>query len=169
MLWKQILYNIQLRSHETAAGPVYEAKWLLFKLIFCQLKMLACPWQLLSSIPHVSALKWGTLWHSTSRGIRTTKSLSWKFPKSLLLLSKVESLKLQVVAVLMPLEIKRHTVPHLKALTRRIEHRGGQGRGSTFEKPYTVLKSTTLLHKWPKRRFHVRVAVCIGLRSMICS
>ena len=32
----------------------------------------------------------------------------------------------------MPLEIKRHTVPHLKALIRSIERRGGHGCGSTF-------------------------------------
>ena len=50
----------------------------------------------------------------------------------------MESLNLQVVAVLMPLEIKRHTVPHLKALTGSIEHRSGHGRGST-------LSSATLL------------------------
>ena len=38
------------------------------------------------------------------------------------LLSKMESQNLQVVAVLMPLQIKHHTIPHLKALTRGIEH-----------------------------------------------
>ena len=104
----------ELRSHETTAKPVYEVNWVLFKLIFCHLKILAHPWLLLCFIPHVRALKWGTVWHSTSRGIRTTRILSWKFPKSQLFLSKVGSLNLQVVAVLMPLEIKRHTVPHLK-------------------------------------------------------
>ena len=30
----------------------------------------------------------------------------------------------QVVAVLMPFEIKHHTVPHLKAVTHSIEHNG---------------------------------------------
>ena len=44
-----------------------------------------------------------------------------KFPKSLLLLSKVESPNLQVVAVLMPLEIKCHAVPHLKGLNSGLE------------------------------------------------
>ena len=44
----------------------------------------------------------------------------------------MESLNLQAVAVLMPIEIKRHTVPHLKALTCSIERRGVHGRGSTF-------------------------------------
>ena len=71
----------------------------------------------------------------------------------------MESLNLQVVAVLMPLEIKRHTVPHLKALTHSIECRGGHGCGSTFKQRYTVMKITILLHKWPKRRFHVMAAV----------
>ena len=71
----------------------------------------------------------------------------------------MESLNLQVVAVLMPLEIKRHTVPHLKALTHSIERRGGHGRASIFRGQKLSLKSTILLHKWPKRRFHVTVAV----------
>ena len=70
----------------------------------------------------------------------------------------MESLNLQVVAVLMPLEIKHHTVPHLKALTRSIECRSGHGHGSTFKQRYTVMKSTILLHKLPKQRFHVTVA-----------
>ena len=42
----------------------------------------------------------------------------------------MKSLNLQVVAVLMPLEIKRHTISHLKALTRSIDHAGWQGRKS---------------------------------------
>ena len=42
----------------------------------------------------------------------------------------MESQNLQVVAVLMPLQIKRRTIPHLKALTRGIEHGGGHGRAS---------------------------------------
>ena len=63
------------------------------------------------------------------------------------------------MAVLIPLEIKRHTVPHLKALTRSIDRRGGHGHGSTFKQRYTVMKSAILLHKWPKQRFHVTVAV----------
>ena len=36
-------------------------------------------------------------------------------------LSKVESPNLQVVAVLMPLDIKHHTVPHLKGLNSGLE------------------------------------------------
>ena len=150
---------LQIRSNETAVWPVYEVKWVLFKMIFCHLKMLACPWPLQSSIPHVRAFRWGTLWHFTSGSIKTTKSLSLKIPKSLLLSNKVESLNLKVVAVLMPLEIKRHTVPHLKALTRSIDHWGRHGHSSTFKLHYTVLKSTILLHKSAKRRFHVTVAV----------
>ena len=132
-----------------------------FQTDFCHLKMLAYPWPLLYSIPHVTVFKWGTVWHSASRGIRTTKSISWKLPKSLLLLSKVESLNLQVVAFLMPLEIKRHTVPHLKTLPRIIERKGGHGRGSTLKQRHTVMKSTILLQKWPEWRFHVTVAVSI--------
>ena len=112
---------LQIWSNETAVWPVYDVKWVLFKLIFCPLKMLACPWPLQCSIPHVRAFRWGTLWHLTSWSIKINKSLSLKITKSLLLLSKVESLNLQVVAVLMPLVIKHHTVPHLKGLNSGLE------------------------------------------------
>ena len=50
-----------------------------------------------------------------------------KIPKSLLLLSKVKNLNPQIVAVLMLLEIKHHTVPHLKALTHSIKHASRHG------------------------------------------
>ena len=68
----------------------------------------------------------------------------------------------------MPLEIKRHTVPHLKALTRSIEGRSGLGRGSTFKHCHTVMKSTILLHKWPKRGFHVMATVGGQMLSHKC-
>ena len=56
-----------------------------------------------------------------------------KFPKSLILLSKVERLNLQVVAVVIPLEIKCHTAPHLKALMIGIENSSEHGDGTTFK------------------------------------
>ena len=62
----------------------------------------------------------------------------------------------------MPLEIKGHTIPHLKALTCRIEHASRQGRGNTLKQRYIVLKSTILLHERAKRQFHVMVCV-VGL------
>ena len=71
----------------------------------------------------------------------------------------MESLKLKVVAVLKPLEIKRHTVPHLKALTGCVGHTSGNGRGSTFKQHCPLRKSTSLLQKWPKRQFHVTLAL----------
>ena len=76
-----------------------------------------------------------------------TKSQSYNFQKRLSLLSKMESLNLQLVAVLMPLEIKRHKIPHLKALTCSIEHANGQGGGSTFIYQNSYLKSTSYRNK----------------------
>ena len=55
-----------------------------------------------------------------------------KFLISLFLLSKVVILNIQLAVVLLPLEIKHRTVPHLEALTRSIECRSGHWRGSTF-------------------------------------
>ena len=42
----------------------------------------------------------------------------------------------------MPLEVECHTVPHLKALTRGIEHRGGHGQANIFRGQKISLKST---------------------------
>ena len=50
----------------------------------------------------------------------------------MLLLSEMESLNLQVVAVLMPLEIQIYAIPHLKAFTHSIEYVSMQGSGSIF-------------------------------------
>ena len=74
--WESPKPHLQTRSNETVIWCIYEVKWVFFKLIFCNLKMLALPWPLLCSTPHVRAFKLGTVWHFTSRGIRTTRSLS---------------------------------------------------------------------------------------------
>ena len=52
------------------------------------------------------------------KGYQNYQKSKLKFPKGLNLL---------IVADLTPLEIKRHTVPHLKALTRSIERKGRHG------------------------------------------
>ena len=57
-------------------------------------------------------------------------------------LNKVVILNLYLLVVLIPLEIKCHTVPHLKALTRGIEHRSGHGQASIFRWQKISLKST---------------------------
>ena len=62
------------------------------------------------------ALKWGTEWSFTSRGIRVTRRQSQKFQKRSVLLCKSVKLKVWLFIFLMPLEIKVHTVPHFKAL-----------------------------------------------------
>ena len=51
----------------------------------------------------------------------------------------MESINVQVTAVLIPIEIKPHEIPHWKALTRIIKHASGQGRGCTFKQRYTIL------------------------------
>ena len=42
----------------------------------------------------------------------------------------------------MPLEVECHTVPHLKALTRGIDHTSRHGHGSILTLQKTSLKST---------------------------
>ena len=47
----------------------------------------------------------------------------------------MESPNLQVVAVLMPLEIKRHTVPHLKYIISGLEPKTSRGGSSNAMAP----------------------------------
>ena len=65
-----------------------------------------------------------------------------------MLLSKIESLNLHVLTyvliVLMPLDIKSRTVPHLKSFTSGIKH-ACYCHGSTFGVPL-VAQSTLILH-----------------------
>ena len=70
----------------------------------------------------------------------------------------MESLNHQVVAVLMHLDIKHLTIPHLKALNCSIEQTKGQGCGSSFKQCIIVLKRSILLPKKAKQQFHVMVA-----------
>ena len=44
----------------------------------------------------------------------------------------MESLNLQLMVLSMHLEIKYHTIPHLKAVKDSMEHTNGQGHGSIF-------------------------------------
>ena len=79
----------------------------------------------------------------------------------------MESLNLQVVAVLVPLEIKRHTIPHLKALICNIEHASRNGNCIAFKQHYPVLKSAISLHKRAKRWFHVTIAVAKASKNQL--
>ena len=54
----------------------------------------------------------------------------------------MESQNLQVVVVLMPLQIKRHTITNLKALICGIEHTSGHRRGRTFTLQKVSWKNT---------------------------
>ena len=99
-----------------STNPHLCSRFSLFKTSWPMLEVPPQQSPQVSYLLYLRTFKWGTVWHSTSRGIRTARILIQKFQKSLLLLSEVESLNLQVVAVLMLFEIKPHTVPHLKVI-----------------------------------------------------
>ena len=134
---ESVLLIVQIRSNETAVWPVYGVKWVHFKMLL--------------------GMRYCLTYYLMKHQIDQKSKL--KLPKKSVFIYQMESLNLQV---LIPLEIKRHTIPHLKALTRSIDHWGRHGHSSTFKLHYTVLKSTILLHKSAKRRFHVTVAVYIS-------
>ena len=69
------------------------------------------------------------------------------------LLSKLESLYTKVVAVLIPLEIKRHTVPHFKGLNSGLEPQTRHWDGINFIGPMPSQKVFILLHTGANERF----------------
>ena len=54
------------------------------------------------------------------------------FPLYLIKVDFLGIFNLEFLVVLIPLGVEYHKVPHLKALTRSIEHRSGHGQASIF-------------------------------------
>ena len=94
------------------------------------------------SSQQLRALKRGTVWSFTSKGIKFTRCQSQKFQKSTFLLSKFGKPKVWLFVFLMPLEIKLHTVPHFKALNSGKDLSSQLFCGGTFDIQQTLLKST---------------------------
>ena len=117
-------------------------KIVLFKTVWRYLKVLPHPCPPQWSIPRVRAFKWGTVWRFISRGFKTATTLSFRLSTLLNKSRLFVIFKLRLLLVLMLHEVKCHRVPHLKALTRGIEHWGGQGRASIFRWQKIILKST---------------------------
>ena len=57
--------------------PDLWSKWPIFDLIFYNIKMSPCYGPLGSTLPLTGALKWGTVWTSTSTGTGIMKGQSW--------------------------------------------------------------------------------------------
>ena len=55
------------------------SKWPIFDLVFYNIKLSPCSGPLGSTLPLTGALKWGTVWTSTSTGTGIRKGLSWTF------------------------------------------------------------------------------------------
>ena len=55
------------------------SKWPLFDLVFYNIKMSPCSGPLGSTLTLTGALKWGTVWTSSSTGTGIMKGSSWTF------------------------------------------------------------------------------------------
>ena len=110
------------------------------KVLWQFIKVLPCPSPPDMSSPLLKALKWGTVWSFTSRGKKVKRFQSQKFQKRPILLSKFVKPKVCLFAILMPLKIKLHTVPHFKALNSSEDIFGGGGQSRTFKVIYVLSK-----------------------------
>ena len=73
-------------SNQTTVPTIWESTR---PVLFSKMPFFKTSWQILemplelslpfSSLPYLRALKWGTIWPYTSRGIKNTSSQSWKF------------------------------------------------------------------------------------------
>ena len=124
------------------------------------IELLPRPWLVKGSRPLLKPFKWGTVWLFISRGIKTATTLRFKLSTLLNKSRLFWIFKLRLLVVLMPLEVECHTVPHLKALTRVLEHASGHGRGSTFTWHYTHLKTIYLIQR------QTNLSICTQLYLM---
>ena len=69
--------------------------------------------------------QWGNLWHSMWKSIRITKNRSWNFQKHLFYYVKRKVYIFRII--LMPLWVKKHILPHFKALSSGIKYLSGHG------------------------------------------
>ena len=105
------------------------------------------------------AFKWGTIKRVSLRGMKTARGKSYKFWKTHFLLSKVWSLELCPLAILMPLEENPYIVHHLKALDSGQKIWGGQSCGSSLSLWNALMKISILLYKMASDWFYVILAV----------
>ena len=76
--------------------------------------------------------KWGTTWSSISRDIRNTSSQTFGYSSLLNKVGLFWHFWLWLVAILMPLELELHAVPHFKGIINGENISGRQECGSTF-------------------------------------
>ena len=91
--------------------------------------MLSSPYSPFVSKPLKRALKWGSDWSFISRGIRNTNSQIQKLKRPII--NWIWIVKVWLPVFLMPLEIKYHAIPHLKALKSGLNISCGQWYGHT--------------------------------------
>ena len=103
-------------EHKTAQQRAYEVKWVYFKWVFCNLKVPTCPWPQNTSEPLSKTFKQGPFWWFISRGIRNTRIQSQKFKRKPISSKRFGKPKAWILVFLRPLEIKPHTLLHLKAI-----------------------------------------------------
>ena len=117
-------------------------KWVLFKIVWCSIKVIPhlCPIECYGPLVGLQIRHSMIFYLTKHQNYQNSKKKVLKKP--LLLLSKVVILNLWFVSVFMPLEIKSHTVPHLKGVNSCLELSSRPGLGSTFTLHNTTLKST---------------------------
>ena len=119
LLTKQVPLRLQFQQLQVRIQkirPLYDVKWVLFKWIFCHVKVLSYPYPSDMSEPISKPFKWGTLWNFISRFIRNTSCQTFDFPNLLNKRGLSWHYRLWLLVSLMPLEVKLQTVSHFKAL-----------------------------------------------------
>ena len=99
--------------------------------------------------------------------MKTAKTKSKKFWKTDFLLSKVRTLKLCPLAILIPLKESPYIVPHLKAFIIWSKFWDGQRCGSTLSLWNPLLKISILLHKMDSGYKALSLSGCMYLFSRL--
>ena len=132
------------------------SKMLFFKWLWQRVKVLPRPWASKPKLSMIIPLKWGALRLWTSTGSKMASHQIWKIEKrSVLLLNQTffSFFQLWRLAILKPIGVHRHNVPHFKGLILLNLDFEAQGRGSTFTPCHAHLKKAISLGKLQKGQF----------------
>ena len=127
-----------------------------FKWSWQRVKVLPRPWASKSKLSMIRPLKWGTLRLWTLNGFKMASRQSWRNKENVCFTSKTDFFsffQLWRLAILKPVGVHRHNVPHFKGLIMLNLDFEAQGHGSTFTLCHAHLKKAISLGKLQKGQF----------------
>ena len=116
---KKVPYSCYSPVQKTWTFWSFPNEMAFFKWSWQRVKVLPRPWASKSKLSMIRPLKWGTLRLWTPNGFKMASRQSWKIKENVCFTSKTDVFsffQLWRLAILKPVGVHRHNVPHFKGL-----------------------------------------------------